>query len=116
VSIYPLLAILDLGTIVHDLLAFNSELGIVGAGVVTSSLVGALYFAPISAAVAVAGRKRHWRMKYAGYVLACAWALGITATAAGELFSAQLLMFGTALVVLSAMSTAILAVSRAVRW
>jgi hypothetical protein len=55
-------------------------------------------------------------MKYAGYVLACAWALGITATAAGELFSAQLLMFGTALVVLSAMSTAILAVSRAVRW
>ncbi|UVS69241.1 CFI-box-CTERM domain-containing protein [Nitrososphaera viennensis] len=114
-SIYPLLGILDLSTSVFHALSFNDEAAIVGAGLAASSLIGLLYFAPLSAVLAIAGRKKCWDMKYAKYVLAIAWAASIAAVAAGEATaSTEVLMFGTALLVLSAISTVVLAVARAV--
>lgn len=115
-SVYPLLGILDLSTSIYDL-GGNGEVGIVGAGLTASSFIGLLYFAPLSAALVVANRKKRWNMTYAKYVLVVAWATSLAAIAAGEASAAYgLLMFGTALLVLSAISTVILALVRLIRW
>jgi hypothetical protein len=114
--IYPLLGILSLSTLVYDSLGFNSELGIVAAGTTASSLVGLLYFAPLGAALGIASRKRQWNMSRAGLVLACSWAASIIAIALAEVAAAEaIMMFGTSLLVLSAISTAVIAVARAFR-
>lgn len=116
-SVYPLLGILDLSTAVHDSLAFNGEAAIVGAGVTASSLIGLLYFAPVAAVLAVANRKKQWSMKYAKLALLVAWAASLAAVLAGEISaSSEMLMFGTALLVLTAIATVIAAVIRLVRW
>jgi hypothetical protein len=116
VLIYPLLGILALSTFIYDSLAFSSELGIVAAGMAASSLVGLLYFAPVGAALGIANRKRHWDMSKARLVLACLWAVSVAAVALGEVAGIEaVMMFGTSLLVLSAISTVIVAVARAFR-
>lgn len=116
-SVYPLLGILNLSTAVYDALAFNGEAAIVGAGATASILIGLLYFAPITAVLAIAGRKKRWEMSHAKHALLIAWAASLACIFAGEIAaSAQVLMFGTALLVLSAASTAVVAVIHAVRW
>ena len=115
VAIYPLLGILDLSTAVHGALGFSSETAIVGAGLTASSLIGLVYFAPVSAAL-VATRKR-WNMGRIKYILVAAWAASLAAVVAGEIAaSPEALMFGTALLVLSAISTVVLAIGRIIRW
>jgi hypothetical protein len=114
--IYPLLGILALSTSIYDWLGFSSELGIVAAGTVASSLVGLLYFAPLGAALGIASRKRHWNMSRTGIVLACFWGSGIAAIALAEVGAVEsIMMFGTSLLVLSAIGTAVIAVARAFR-
>ena len=114
--VYPLLGILALSTFVYDSLAFSSELGIVAAGMTASSLVGLLYFAPVGAALGIANRKRHWDMSKAKLVLACSWAASVAAIALAEVAGIEaVMMFGTSLLVLSAISTVIAAVARAFR-
>ena len=116
-SVYPLLGILDLSTAVHDALAFNGEAAIVGAGVAASSLIGLLYFAPVAAVFAVANRKKQWNIRYAKRALLVAWAASLAVILAGEISAgSEMLMFGTALLVLSAIATVIVAVIRLVRW
>lgn len=115
VSVYPLLGILDLSTQVYDTLAFNGEAAIVGAGLTASALIGLLYFAPLSAVLALEGRRRQWKMGRAKYALVAAWAASLALVGAGELTGGVLLMTGTALLVLSAISTVIIAVARAAR-
>jgi hypothetical protein len=115
ILIYPLLGILTVSTFVHDSLAFSSEIGIVAAGVTASSLVGLLYFAPFGAALGIASRKRQWNMSSAGLVLACSWAASALAIALAEMVAVEAaMMFGTSLLVLSAISTAVIAVARAI--
>lgn len=117
VSVYPLLGILGLGTAVHDALAFNGEAAIVGAGATASALIGLLYFAPLTAVLAVMGRKKQWDTGKVKYALAVAWAASLSAIFAGEMVAnTEALMFGTALLVLSAIATVMAAVMRAVRW
>jgi peptide/nickel transport system substrate-binding protein len=114
--VYPLLGILDVSTSVHDSLAFDSELGIMAAGVTASSLIGLLYFAPLGAALGLAGKKKKWNMSRAWVVLACSWAASITAIIVAQAAAVEAaMMFGTSLLVLSAISTAVIAVARAVR-
>jgi hypothetical protein len=114
--IQPLLGILAISTSVYDSLAFSSELGIVSAGITASSLVGLLYFAPVGAALGLANRKRRWDMSKAGLVLACSWAASVAAIALAEVAGTQaVMMFGTSLLVLSAISTVVIAVARAFR-
>jgi hypothetical protein len=116
VLVYPLLGILAISSSVYDSLAFSSELGIVSAGVAASSLVGLIYFAPLAAALGIANRKRRWDMSKAGLVLACCWAAGVAAIALAEVAGMQtVMMFGTSLLVLSAISTVVIAVARAFR-
>lgn len=114
-SVYPLLGILDVSTKVYDTLSFNSEAAIVGAGLTASVLIGLLYFAPLSVIVALQGRRRQWKMGRAKYALAVAWGASLVMLAAGELSGSVILMAGTALLVLSAISTVIIAVARAAR-
>ncbi|HXV46746.1 MAG TPA: CFI-box-CTERM domain-containing protein [Nitrososphaera sp.] len=114
--IYPLLGILAISTSVYDSLDFSGELGIVAAGMTASSLVGMLYFAPLGAAIGIAGRKRQWNMSGAGLVLACAWAASVAAIAIAEIAAIRaVMMFGTSLLVLSAISTVVIVVARAFR-
>jgi peptide/nickel transport system substrate-binding protein len=114
--IYPLLGILAVSTFVHDSLAFNSELGIVAAGVTASFLIGILYLAPIGAMLGIEGKKRHWKMSKAWVILACIWTASLITIIIAEIWVVDsLMMFGTSLVVLSAASTAVIAVARAVK-
>lgn len=114
--IYPLLGILALSTSVYDSLEFNSELGIVATGATASSLVGLFYFAPLGAALGIASRKRHWNMSRTGIVLACFWSSSIAAIALAEVGTVEvIMMFGTSLLVLSAIGTAVIAVARVFR-
>lgn len=115
VSVYPLLGILDLSTQVNDALAFNGEAAIVGAGLTASALVGLLYFAPLSAVLALQGRRRQWNVGRTKYALVAAWAASLVMLGIGEISGGALLMAGTALLVLSAISTVIIAIARAAR-
>ncbi len=117
-AIYPLLGILDLSTSLFHALSFNGEVAIVGAGLSASSLIGLVYFAPLSALLIVAGKKKRWSMKYAKYILILAWTVSTSSIVLGEATaSTEILMFGTALIVLSVISTVVLAIMRvAVRW
>ena len=112
VLVYPLLGILDLSKQVYDALAFNGEAAIVGAGLTASALIGLLYFAPLSAVLALQGRRRQWKMGRAKYTLAAAWAASLALLGIGEISGGALLMAGTALLVLSAISTVIIAIVR----
>jgi len=114
--VYPLLGILALSTSVYDSLAFQSELGIVAAGMTASSLVGLIYFAPLGAALGIASRKRKWDMSRTKLALTCFWAASVTAIALAESAAVDAaMMFGTSLLVLSAISTAVVAVAHAFR-
>jgi hypothetical protein len=114
--VYPLLGILALSTSVYDSLAFQSELGIVAAGMTASSLVGLIYFAPLGAALGIASRKRQWDMARTRLALICSWAASVTAIALAESAAVDAaMMFGTSLLVLSAISTAVVAVAHTFR-
>lgn len=116
ILIHPLLGILTLSTSVYDSLAFSSELGIVSAGITASTLVGLLYFAPLGVALGIANRKRRWDMSRARLVLMCTWMASVAAIVLAEIAGMQAaMMFGTSLLVLSAISTAVIAVARALR-
>jgi len=56
--LYPLLGILHLSTATYNLLGFNSELGIVMAGLVASSLIGLVYFTPPTTLILLALKRR----------------------------------------------------------
>jgi hypothetical protein len=116
VLIHPLLGILTLSTSVYDSLAFSSELGIVSAGITASTLVGLLYFAPLGVTLGIANRKMQWNMSRARLVLMCTWMASVAAIVLAEIAGMQAaMMFGTSLLVLSAISTAVIAVARALR-
>jgi hypothetical protein len=116
ILIYPLLGILALSTSVYESLALSSELGIVSAGITVSALVGLLYFAPVGVALGIANRKRRWSLSKAGLVLSCFWATSMAAITLAEIAGIEaVMMFGTSLVVLSAISTVVIAVASAFR-
>lgn len=114
--VYPLLGILDVSTTVYGLLAFDGELAIMGAGVTASTLIGLVYFAPAAVALGIASRKKKWSMAKAKLALACVLSASVVAIIVAE-FAAmpEAMMFGTALLVLSAISAVIIAVARMIR-
>jgi hypothetical protein len=112
--IYPLLGILALSTSISDSLAFNRELGIVASGITASWLVGLLYFAPVGAALGISTRIKKWNVSTAKIVLASSWLASIIAIAFAELAGIEpVMMFGTSLLVLASISTAVFAIARA---
>lgn len=115
-SIYPLLGILDVSTTVYWFLAFDNELAIMGAGVTASALIGLVYFAPAALALGVVIRKKRWNMKKAKFILAITLSASVLAIIVAELAATpEVMMFGTALLVLSAISAVVIAVARMIR-
>jgi hypothetical protein len=112
--IYPLLGILAISTSVYDSLAFQSEFGIIAAGSMASTLVGLVYFAPLGAALGIVNRKKHWDMSMARFVLVYCWAASVIAIVAAEIMTVEIiLMVGTSLLVLSAISTVVIMIAYA---
>jgi len=99
--LYPLIGILHTAQWVYTALSFNPELAIVAAGILASSLIGVVYFAPPTLLVLSLARRRAnsclpWKP------LAFAWVGCILLLAFSELSSiSELMMFSTVSLVLA---------------
>jgi len=114
--IYPLLGILDLSAFVYETLAFSTEMAIVSAGITASTLIGVIYFAPVGLTIGVIKRRRHWNMAMAYLLLTCVLLASIATIIIAELVTiSEVMMLGTALLVLSTIWIVILAISRMIR-
>ena len=115
--VYPLLQILDLSTIVYHVLGFNIEMAVVSAGLTSSTLIGAIYFAPIAIMIGLINRRMHWKITRVKIPLISALSASLIAIIFAEFIGMpEIMMFGTTLLVLSAISGAILAISKTIRW
>jgi peptide/nickel transport system substrate-binding protein len=115
--VYPLLQILDLSTIVYHVLGFNIEMAVVSAGLTASTLIGAIYFAPIAIMIGLINRRMHWKITRVKIPLISALSASLIAIIFAEFIGMpEIMMFGTTLLVLSAISGAILAISKTIRW
>ncbi|HXG07874.1 MAG TPA: CFI-box-CTERM domain-containing protein [Nitrososphaera sp.] len=116
VLIYPLLGILTISTHVYDAITFNDELGIVVAGITASLLIGLVYLAPLGAAIGISARRNNrWTMSTASVVIAFAWVLSMVTIVVAQVTSAEVIMMtGASLLVLIAISTAVIAIARMV--
>ena len=109
----PLLIILDVSSNVFEVLSFSPEIGIVLSGIAASSMIGALYLTPILALIAlVLKNKLSSKRAYSFFGL---WLIsGLLLLGVGEISQGSLLLIGSSLIVLSAMSlSALLALNLA---
>jgi hypothetical protein len=103
--LYPLMGILHLSASSHGLFSFNSELGVIIAGLVASSLIGFIYLGPVLTIAFIASRRlkravgsRGWR------VLLAALLAGVASITIGEAFlSPTITMVATGILVLAAL-------------
>jgi hypothetical protein len=110
-SISPLLTILDLSSSIYKTMIFNSELAVVFTGLVASTLIGGVYFAPIALGLSAVSRNKveHFKFRNLKIGLIVVWGLSIIAISAGEFtYTSTIMMFGTGLFVLSGISTIII--------
>jgi len=113
--IHPLLGILTISTYVHDSMTFSEELGIVATGITASSLISLLYLAPLGAVIGITGRRKRWDMSKVLVILACAWAASIIAIILGQVTAIEVaMMVGTSILVLTTISTVVVAIARLV--
>ncbi len=116
VAIYPLLGILDLSTTTFDMLDFNKEAAIIGAGLTASSLIGVVYFAPLTVGLILLKRKKGLSLGRAKYVLLASWLASFALVAgATVLTNSELMMAGTALMVITTIATVVLALVRFIK-
>jgi len=103
--LYPLLGILYASTALFSQLSFNGEFAAVASGFLASSLIGAVYFAPLVIAFsALVGRRRLCRIR-SFMPLLTLWAFSLILIAAGEAMSSGgILSLSTAMFVLSTLS------------
>lgn len=95
IFLQPLLNILQTAAAAFSLFTFNGELGIVVAGLVASTLIGIVYFMPITTLILILATKRG-SVPRVGRIrlLAVAWAASLSLILLGELTSSSLLMMG----------------------
>jgi hypothetical protein len=92
-------------------------MAIVLAGITASTLIGAVYFVPVAVIMGIINRKRVCNIGNVKIVLPCVVSASILAITIGEFTAiSEALMFGTVFLVLSAISAAVLATSRMIRW
>jgi len=112
ILLYPLIGILHLSAATYSILSFNPELAVLVAGLVASSLIGAIYFSPFMVlALLVQGKSkktltmRHWKS------LTIIWAASLMLILVGEALSTQMaMMVGTSMFVLTTLSLSAMAV------
>ncbi len=106
-ALYPLIGSLYLAQWVYSTLSFAPELAVVAAGLVASSLIGVVYFAPIALLAAELARRKRISIRPIGKPLAVAWVASIATIGVAELTAVSpLMMFATAAFVLSTVALA----------
>ena len=106
-SLYPLIGILHLSVLTHSALSFNSELGITAAGLVASSLIGAIYFSPPLAAMLLAFKRLRNVFKMDKIrLLSIPWMISVLLILIGEVAPSPLVtMVATGMFVLTTLAT-----------
>jgi hypothetical protein len=106
--IYPLIGTLYLAQWSYSALSFAPELGIFVAGLVASSLIGIVYFAPITALATELARRKRLNISVANKPFAIAWLASIALILSAELSALPgLMMVATAAFVLSTIALAV---------
>jgi hypothetical protein len=110
-ALYPLIGSLYLAQWTYSTLSFAPELAVVAAGLVASSLIGVLYFAPAAILAAEIARRRRLSIHLPGKALASTWLASATLILMAELTAVPaLMMAATAALVLSTIALATKAV------
>ena len=107
-ALYPLIGILHTSEALYEVLSFSPEVG-VAARIITSLLIGLIYFAPPSIAIMrLTGR---WPSKRAAKLTALIWLAAITGTSVSIIAgsSAAAMAFTSTLVLASSASSVVLA-------
>ena len=106
--IYPLIGTLYLAQWSYSALSFAPELGIFVAGLVASSLIGIVYFAPITALATELARRKRLSISVANKPFAIAWIASAALILSAELSALPgLMMVATAAFVLSTIALAV---------
>ncbi len=97
VLISPLLGILHVSTMVNSAFSFNSELAIVLTGLVASSLIGAVYFIPITTGALYAVKCKRKSLPKVGKLtpLLIPWAISLTLIYLGEVMTSTMLLMAS---------------------
>ena len=110
VILYPLLGILHIATLTYTVFSFNSEIGIIIAGLIAGILIGLIYFTPPTMLIMLVLRKfynnlqpKQSRLK----PLLLVWLISIALLAIGEIFSPIILTIASGIfIVLTIILTA----------
>ena len=106
--IYPLIGTLYLAQWSYSALSFAPELGVFVAGLVASSLIGIVYFAPITALATELARRKRLNISVANKPFAIAWIASAALILSAELSALPgLMMVATAAFVLSTIALAV---------
>lgn len=106
-AMYPLIGSLYLAQWSYSALSFAPELAVVAAGLVASSLIGIVYFAPIALLASELARRKRISIHPIGKPLAVAWVASTVMIAVAELAAVSaLMMFATAAFILSTVALA----------
>lgn len=122
--VYPLLAILQSSSWVYEQVSFNSELGVVAAGLVASPLIALVYFVPVAVIATIASHafprqatRHRGNILRTSRILLIFWSMAILLVVVGELLfmvkgtttdeARFMLMAGTSLIVLCSVCTVI---------
>lgn len=107
VALYPLIGILHLAQWSYSALSFAPELAVVAAGLVASSLIGVVYFAPVVLLAVELARRKRLHIGLTDKPLAVAWLATLVLIVVAELSSlSALMMFATATFVLATVAVA----------
>jgi len=107
ILLYPLIGILHLAATTYSLFSFNPELAVVVSGLIASSLIGIIYFAPIVLILCFIKKVKIPTKALRAQSLI--WVMSIGCFTMAEIIRwSGLMMFSTAMIVLSTMGLAIL--------
>ena len=112
--LYPLIGTLHLSSLTYQAFAFSPEFGVVMAGLVTSSLIGVIYFSPmVMAALAILRRLGKSKIGINQVrLIAVPWVLSMALILLGELLASPvLMMFATGAFVLLTLTLSALVVA-----
>jgi len=105
IALYPLIGILHLSVAAYSIFGSNSELGVIFAGFVASSMIGVVYFPPIFGLL-FRGLMRHRNLRSGNkfrFAILIMWLSSLALTVLGEIISSVniLMMTATSAFVLS---------------
>ncbi|RLI02623.1 hypothetical protein DRO30_02315, partial [Candidatus Bathyarchaeota archaeon] len=103
VILYPLLGILHIVTLTYTVFSFNSEIGIIIAGLIAGILIGLIYFAPPTMLIMLVLRKfyNNLQLKQGKLKpLLLAWLISIALLAIGEIFSPIILTIASGIFII----------------